>query len=85
MVNYIITTNISKSIRFTTSIECYSPVIFPRWVDDNGSPADITSGDITSYDCTTLVITAIDPMAPEELKYWLGLKNNILKFSQRSP
>ena len=32
--------------------------------DNNGGPADIASADITSYDCSTLVLTGSDPSVP---------------------
>lgn len=35
-------------------------------IDDGGGSVDISTADITSFDCTTLVLTGTDPGAPGE-------------------
>ena len=41
--------------------------------DNNGGPTDISTADITSYDCSTLVLTGADPGAPSD-QFRLTLK-----------
>lgn len=41
--------------------------------DNNGGPTDISTADITSYDCSTLVLTGADPSAPSN-QFRLTLK-----------
>lgn len=41
--------------------------------DNNGGPTDISTADITSFDCSTLVLTGSDPTAPAD-QFRLTLK-----------
>ncbi len=41
--------------------------------DNNGGPTDISTADITSYDCATLVLTGADPTAPSDQFRLLGV------------
>ena len=42
-------------------------------IDDNGGTADISTADITSYDCSTLVLTGFDSSSPGD-QFRLTLK-----------